>query len=103
MKESIDLHKIATEFENKGLTEIDETVGVWTFAIDELPVRLKIKVVRGLHGKYSGIANYHINGYMSIKNFDTAEDALVDALNGFLSDWNPKDKDKKKFTKVEDW
>lgn len=103
MKENIDLHKIAAEFENKGLTEIDEIVGVWKFAIDDLPVRLKIKVVRSLNGKYSGIANYRINGYMSIKDFDTAEDALRDALSGFLWKWNPEDKDKTELTKVEDW
>jgi len=108
MKESVDLHKIAADFEDKGLTEIDETVGVWTFAIDDLPVTLKIKVVRGLHGKYSGIANYYIQApesmpYISIKMCDTVEKALFDSLNGFLSNWNPKYKDETKFKPLEDW
>lgn len=107
----INLSKIVSEFENQGVTEIDEKVGEWSFAIDELPVKLKIKVIKSnLGGKYMGIANYRIQNpdqataYMSLRFCDTVEEALTDALSGFLFYWHPeKYKDETKFELVADW
>lgn len=111
MGSKVNLNGILKSYSSKGLSEIDEIVGEWAFAIDDLPVKLKIKVVYSMpHGKFMGIANYRIqnpeqaSSYMSLYLCDTVEEALIDALKGFLMWWHPdKYKDKTKFVPVEDW
>ncbi|MGD0159197.1 MAG: hypothetical protein ABSB89_02755 [Candidatus Bathyarchaeia archaeon] len=110
MSGKVNLEKVLLSYDDKGLGEIEEIIGEWAFEITDLPVRLKMEVVYVMpQGKFMGIANYQIQNpkqgtpYMSIYQRDNVEEALFDALNGFL-DWIPeKYKDKTKFVPVEDW
>lgn len=110
MSGNVDLNKILGNYKHKGVFEIEEKVGEWTFHITDLPVTLKIKVIRVTSaGKFMGIANYSIQGpgqatpYKSIWQCDTLEDALIDALKGFLMWWNPKKAKQTKFVLDKDW
>lgn len=97
------MRKILEDYANNGLHDISVVVGIWKFDIDDLPIGLKVKVVRYANGKYTGIANYYIQNYLSMRYCDTVEQAIDDALGGFLSMWNPEDKDKIEFRAVENW
>jgi len=111
MSSKVDLDGILKSYSSKGLSEVEEKVGEWAFAIDDLPVKLKIKVVYVMpQGRFMGIANYRIQNpeqaspYMSLYLCDTVEKALIDALKGFLIWWLPeKYKDKTRFVPVENW
>jgi len=111
MSKSIDLIKILKNYKNEGLFEIEEKVGEWIFHITNLPVTLKIKVMQVMpNGMFMGISNYSIQNpeqaspYRSIYLCETAEDALVDALKGFLMWWQPKKYGKQtKFELDKEW
>jgi len=70
---------------------------------------LKIKVEKGPHGKYQGIANYKIWGpkqadpYISIRICDTVQEAIEDSLRGFLVYWDPAKADKIKLVPYENY
>jgi hypothetical protein len=111
MSSKANLDGILKGYKDKGLTEVEEVVGEWAFAIDDLPVKLKIKVVYVKpQGKFMGITNYKIKNpeqlapYQSLDWADTVEKALNDALKGFLVWWLPeKYKDNTRFVAVKDW
>ena len=111
MSGEVDLDRILEDYRSKGLNEVVEKVGEWAFHISDLPVQLKIKVDRVMpQGQYMGIANYRIQNpkqetpYMNICLCDTIDEALDDALRGFMTFWPPEEyKDKTKFVPVEDW
>ena len=111
MSSKVNLNRMLRACENKGLCEVQETIGEWSFAIYDLPIKLKIKVVFATpQGKYKAIPNYKIQNpeqaspCASISVSNTVEDALHDALMGFLVCWIPqKYKDNTKFELVEDW
>ncbi|KPV62763.1 MAG: hypothetical protein AOA66_1219 [Candidatus Bathyarchaeota archaeon BA2] len=56
-----------------------------------------------------GIANYAIQGpkqvspYKSLRICDTVQEALEDALPGFLAFWDPKYANQTRFELDEDW
>lgn len=105
--EKVDLDAILGRYEE--IFEVEEEVGVWNFHIKDCPIELKIKVVRiEPQGKFMGIANYgkgpsQADPYLSLRLCDTVQEALEDALRGFLMFWDPKDADKTSFKPTEDW
>lgn len=106
----VDLTKIVSLFEKKGLCEIDETVGEWRFIIPDLPICLMIKVVKTMSGGYRAYPNYTIQNpeqaspYASLSAGNSVEEVLIDTLSGFLLYWNPeKYEDKTKFEPIGDW
>lgn len=110
MKDYVDLKELLKRYETRGVFEMEETIGVWEFHIQDCPVNLKIKVVKvEPQGKFIGIANYGIKSpgqgdhYWSLKLCDGVQEALEDALRGFLMFWNPKEADKTSFKLYEDW
>ncbi|MEM3564914.1 MAG: hypothetical protein QXR19_16925 [Candidatus Jordarchaeaceae archaeon] len=109
MRETVDLDGILKRYE-KYVYEIEEIVGIWEFHIHDCPIKLKIKVVRlEPQGRFMGVANYGIKNpkqrdyYWSFGQFNTVQEALEDALRGFLMFWNPKEADKTSFKLLEDW
>jgi hypothetical protein len=112
LNENVDLNKILQSqyHRDQGVIEVDEKVGEWTFHIEHLPLILRIKVIRSMpHGKFMGIANYSIQNpkqgtpYRSLKLCDTVEEALNDALDGFLVWWDPKQVKQTKFELDKEW
>ena len=110
MSSKVNINRILRACENKGLCEVQETVGEWSFAINDLPIKLKIKVVYTMpKGKYEAIPNFKIQNpdqqvpYLSVGLSNTIEEALNDALRGFLLWWLPQYRGKTKFEPVEDW
>ena len=111
MSGNVNLNRILRACENTGLCEIQETIGEWSFAIEGLPVKLKIKVVYMMpQGKYKAMPNFKIQNpeqaspCTSIGVSNTIEEALRDALREFLACWIPqKYRDKTKFEPAEDW
>jgi hypothetical protein len=107
----VNLDRILRTCESRGSCEVEETVGEWAFAIDYLPVKLRIKVVyMALKRKFKATSNYKIQNpeqespYTSISVSDTVEEALNDALRGFLVCWRPeKYKENTRLVPVEDW
>jgi len=100
---SVDASKI------KGLSElineVNEVIGVWEIWVDDCPVNpLKVKVLRLYpQKKYMGIINYEIQNptqmtpYRSLHMFDTPQEALEDAIRGFLAYYKPELKEQTKF------
>ena len=111
MSSKVNLNRVLKTCENRGICEVEETVGEWSFDISDLPVKLKIKVVyMMLKGRFKAIPNYKIQNpeqrspHTSIGISKTAEEALNDALIGFLAYWLPeKYKKETKFELVEEW
>ncbi|MEM2293862.1 MAG: hypothetical protein QXX41_11360 [Nitrososphaerota archaeon] len=110
MESQVNLREMLEKYQAKGVFEIEETVGIWEFHIKDCPVNLKIKVVKvEPQGKFMGIANYGIKNprqasyYWSMRFCDTMQEALEDALRGFLRYWDPKEADKTDFKLLEDW
>jgi hypothetical protein len=106
----VDLKELLKKYETSGIFEIEETIGVWEFHIQDCPKNLKIKVVKiEPQGKFMGIANYGIKNpqqathYWSLKLCDSIQEALEDALRGFLTFWNPKDASKTDFKLYDNW
>lgn len=87
--------------------EANEIVGIWEIVIDGCPVNpIKVKVVRIYHLErrpYMGIANYSIQNphqaspYRSLHFFETPQEALEDAINGFLMFYKPELKENTNF------
>ncbi len=106
----VDAKELIEKYRDFGVQEVEEVVGIWEFYISGCPVKLKIKVVKvEPQGKYMGIANYEIKAphqatpYRSIRLCDSVQEALEDALKGFLSYWNPLNADKIEFKLDKDW
>ena len=92
--------------------EVNEVMGIWEINIEGCPVTLKIKVIKHSNmseHQYMGIANYEIQNptqhspYASLRNCDTVEDALKDALDGFITYFKSELVDETKFVLNEDW
>jgi hypothetical protein len=90
---------------HKLIEEVNEVVGIWEIWISECPVNpIKVKVLH-LHPQemYMGITNYSIQNpkqatpYKSLHMFRTVQEALEDAIRGFLMFYDPKLKDQTKF------
>jgi len=87
------------------IIEANEVVGIWNVWIEEYPVNpIKIKVFRLYpQNSYMGKANYLIQNptqaspYRSLHNFDTPQEALEDAISGFLAFYKPELKEETKF------
>ena len=110
MSSKVNLNRILRACESKGLCEVQETIGEWSFAINNLPIKLKIKVAYTMpQRKYRAIPNFKIQNptqqspYLSIALSNTIEEALNDSLRGFLVCWLPQYRDKTRFEPVEDW
>jgi len=107
----VNLNRLLRTCENRGLCEVEETVGEWAFTVNHLPIKLKIKVVyMVLKRKFRAMPNYSIQNpeqrspYTSVAISDNAEEALNEALRGFLVYWRPeKYKENTRFLPVEDW
>ena len=105
--ERIDRNRILEHY--KDIHELREVVGVYEFAIEECPITLKIKVKQIAPNRYYGLANYGIKGptsitpYLSMKTQQSAQEALEDALKGFMSSWNPKIKDQLEILPTKEW
>lgn len=92
------------------VSEVNEVIGVWEVWIDQCPIKLKIKVLRIDHSTlpYLGIANYKIQNskqagpYRSMRNQRTVQEAVEDALDGFLAYYDLNDPEIKYFLD-EDW
>ena len=106
---SFDANRVASM--NKLIEEVNEVVGVWEIWIDGCPVNpIKVKVLH-MHPQnmYMGLANYEIQNpkqaspYRSIHLFRTSQEALEDAIRGFLMFYEPKLKKKTKFILVKDF
>ncbi len=95
---SVDLNKLR---DIKFVKEVYEVVGVWEFYIESCPKKLKIKVLKLPNGKYEGVANYKIlnpriqqaDPYIGRHIRETVEEAIRDALYGFLTYWKPEHAD----------
>lgn len=90
--------------------EIEEVVAVCGFHMYDCPIELRIKVVKLLpQQKFMGVANYGIKGprqegyYWSLHLCNTPQEALDDALRGFLMFWNPEEADKTSFKLMDNW
>lgn len=106
--EQVDRNRILKRY--KGVVyEFIEVVGIWEFNIEECPITLKIKVKKFAPQTYYGVANYAIKNpkqatpYRSMKSKKSVQEALEDALDGFLSFWNPKWKDQTEFVLDKEW
>lgn len=93
------------------IEEVNEVVGVWEIWINGCPVNpIKVKIIRHYpQNMYMGIANYSIQNpeqatpYRSMHLFRTAQEALEDAIRGFLAFYKPKLKEQTKFLLDEDF
>jgi hypothetical protein len=105
--EQINRNRILDRY--KSIYEFIEVVGAWEFNIEDCPITLKIKVKKFAPGTYYGVANYSIKNpeqatpYKSMHPQSSVQEALEDALSGFMLYWNPKWKDKTEFVLDEDW
>ena len=93
------------------IEEINEVVGVWEIWIEECPINpIKVKVIHFYpQDMYMGVANYSIQNpnqagpYKSLHQLRTAQEALEDAIQGFLMFYDEKLKDQIKFVRDEDF
>ena len=102
---SFDGNKVLENYEL--VIEADEVVGLWEIVIDGCPVNpIKIKVVKIHHlenVRYMGIANYSVQNpsqaspYRSLHIRDTSQEALEDAISGFLAFYKPELKEETRF------
>jgi len=108
---SVDIQDVLKKYSK--VEEINEIVGVWEIWIKECPVKLKIKVIRlaplSSDVPYMGSANYLIQNptqgdpYKSLHNCSTVQEALEDALRGFLTFYKSELIDRTKFVLDDDW
>jgi hypothetical protein len=95
--------------ENIHVQEVTETVGFWEFKIEGMDKTLRIKVQKHLDGRYMGITNFAIKNptqaapYQSLMLKSSVQEAIEDALNGFLLYWHPKDAEKTELIPVENF
>lgn len=103
----VDLNKI----ENRaGVNEVHEDVGVWEFRIEGFEEKLKIKVYRTTNSDfpYWGRANFRVKNskqaspYLAVNSQKTIDDAIIEALSGFLLFHDPNDPGMQ-YIPVEDW
>jgi len=105
--EQIDRNRILERY--KDIYEFIEVVGTWEFSIEDCPITLKIKVKKFAPQTYYGVANYAIKNpeqaqpYRSMSHQNSVQEALEDALSGFMMFWNPKWKDQTEFVLDENW
>ncbi len=111
--EEIDVMRIYDSYSK--IEEINEIVGIYEIHIDGCPVKLKIKIVKLYHqdvpdnASFMGIANYGIKNphqadpYWSIHEFSTPQEALENAISGFLMFWNFNEAKETSFKLMEDW
>lgn len=96
---------------DKLIIGINEVVGEWEIRIDGCPIdRLRVKVIRLGRNSYLGKANYAIQNptqlepYRSIHNpHKTVQEALEDAIQGFMGFYDPKMKEKTKYILIENF
>src|SRR2546427_12753017 len=111
---SVDIGQIMKRYSDK--VEKGQQVGknVWEFWIRNCPNNpLKIKVVRArpadARGKFEGIANYGIKSssqvgpYWSVYPRTTEQEAVEEALRGFLMYYDPKQAQDTKYEPWKDW
>lgn len=104
---SVDGNEVLDRF--RLVHEVNEVVGVWEICIEDCPVNpLKIKVVKMHHLDgilYMGIMNYQIQNptqagpYKSLHFLKTPQEALEDAIRGFLMFYKPELLEHTKFVK----
>lgn len=105
--DQIDRNRILKRYPD--IYEFIEVMGIWEFNIQDCPITLKIKVKKFAPNVYYGVANYKIKNpeqgtpYMSMHHQKSVQEALEDALSGFMSFWKPKWKDQTEFIPVENW
>lgn len=105
--EQIDRNRILERYKN--IYEFNEVVGTWEFNIEDCPITLKIKVYKYAPQTYYGVANYAIknpqqaDAYRSMHPQNSVQEALEDALDGFMMYWKPKWKDQTEFELDENW
>jgi len=93
----VDLEKL---LEPSYVQEVTETVGFWEFSIEGMDKKLRIKVQKYPDGRYMGITNFAIKNpyqespYQSLTLKSSVQEAIEDALGGFLLYWHPKDAEK---------
>jgi hypothetical protein len=105
--EQVDRNRILEHY--KDIYEFIEVVGTWEFNIQDCPITLKIKVKKFAPNVYYGVDNYAIKNpeqatpYRSMHNQKSVQEALEDALSGFMLFWKPEQKDQTEFVLDEDW
>ncbi len=105
--EQVDRNRILEHY--KDIHEFIEVVGTWEFNIEHCPITLKIKVKKFAPQVYIGVANYAIKNpeqaepYKGMHYQKSVQEALEDALSGFMLFWKPEWKDKTEFVLDDDW
>jgi len=105
--EKIDRNRILERYPD--IYELLEVMGIWEFNIQDCPITLKIKVKKFAPNVYYGVANYGIKGpdqfapYRSMHHQKSVQEALEDALTGFMLYWKPEKKDQIEFELDENW
>jgi hypothetical protein len=93
----VDLEKLQ---ERLHVRDVSEIVGLWEFRIEGMSEPLQVKVQRYFDGSYVGSTNFAIKNpyqaapYQSLAKKASVQEAVEDALDGFLLYWHPKDADK---------
>ena len=108
---SVDIQSITEKYSS--VLGVNEVVGVWEIWVKECPIDLKIKVVRtsslDFESPFIGVANYSIqnseqpNAYKSIHSSKTVQEAIEDALKGFLKFYKPELIGETEFILEKDW
>ena len=103
----VDLKKIESRAR---VNEVNEVVGVWELRIEGFEEKFKIKVYRTSNYDFPfwGRANFRIksskqdSSYLAVNSQKTIEDAIIEALSGFLLHHDTPDPEMQYFP-VEDW
>ena len=100
MSDQVNLQQVSDRFEKNGVFEVNQVVGVWEVNISDCPINpLRIKVMRYIDGMYLGVTSHLIRGpgesspFRSLRLVSTAQEAMEDALAGFLSHYDPQNLD----------
>ena len=103
----MNLDKLET---SEKVVEVHEVVGVWEFRIDGFDEKLRIKVYRTSNRDfpYWGRANFWVKSskqaspYLAVNSQETIQEAIIEALSGFLLFHDPNDPDMR-YIPVDDW
>ena len=106
---NVNIRRLVEEYDH--VIQVEEVVGEWAFHIEGCPITLKIKVMRdsAFPGMYVGDASHRIQNprqggpYASYRPMPTIEDALKDALKGFLMYYSLEEAEETKFEPVDEW
>jgi len=106
----IDENRIRKQY-NKLIGMINEVVGEWEIWIEGCPINpLRVKVVRIRRGSYLGEANYLIQNPTQFEPYrsvhyphKTVQEALEEAIKGFMTFYDPKTKEQTKYILVENF